>query len=166
MLIRKADRRVYHVAPGADFPAYSTGLGLLETQLLRLYDTRCSVHLARPPSILWTSFAPDVEEPCHSCQISPNQPWRWRRLCPQSLPQLDPVSYSKFIGCSKEFKKGKLLGCSKDFPHQSLVVDSVTAFPGWAFRHIIYLSVLLRRTGCSSTTDLYVIYTPCTKSEY
>ena len=121
MLIRrpKADRGVYHVAPGADFPAYSTGLGLLkellgllETRLLRLYDTRCSVHLARPPSIIWTSFAPDVEEPpCHSCPVSPHQPWRRRRLCPQSLPQLDPVSYSKFIGCSKEFKKGKLLGC-------------------------------------------------------
>ena len=45
----------------------------------------------------------------------------------------------------------------------SLVVDSVTAFPilgpGWAFRHIIYLSVLLRRTGCSSTTDLCNLYT-------
>ena len=111
MLIRKADSGVYHVAPGADFPAYSTGLGLLDTRLLRLYDTRCSVHFARPPSILWTSFAPDVDEPCHSCQISPHQPWRRRRRCPQSLPQLDAVSYSKFIGCSKEFKKGKLLGC-------------------------------------------------------
>ena len=97
MLIRKTDRGVYHVAPGADFPAYSTGLGLLETRLLRLYDTRCSVHFARPPSILWTSFAPDVHEPCHSCQISPHQPWRRPRLCPQSLPQLDPESYSKFI---------------------------------------------------------------------
>ena len=45
----------------------------------------------------------------------------------------------------------------------SLVVDSVTAFPilgpGWAFRHIIYLLVLLRRTGCSSTTDLCNLYT-------
>ena len=52
---RKANRGVYipyNVAPAADFPACSTGLGVLETRLLS-YHPRCFVHFARPPSIPW-----------------------------------------------------------------------------------------------------------------
>ena len=156
----KADRGVYHVAPGADFPAYSTGLGLLETRLLRLYDTRCSVQLARPRVDPLDKFCarcggtlsqlPDITPPTMEATTPmPAESTRnWIRWVTQRLSVV-----------ARSLKRGN-----------SLVVDSVTAFPilgpGWAFPHILYLSVLLRRTGCSSIPQIYVIYAPCTKSEY